>query len=94
MAGTFMVLISAFLQEDYKSLILPMDLHHESPGYSMDDSFYEILKKVVSKHKNNYKTIYNYQTGFGRLLFFKLKWMHNTEMFRNNVRNCIENPIH
>ena len=72
-------------ERDYKSFVLPMDLHHRSPGYSMDDSFYEILKKVVSKHKNNYKTIYS-TNGIWPTSVFKLKWMHNTEMFRNNVR--------
>lgn len=72
-------------ERGYKSFVLPMNLHHRSPGYSMDDTFYEILKKVVSKHKRSFKTIYS-TNGVWPTSVFKLKWMHNTETFRNYVR--------
>lgn len=72
-------------ERGYKSFVLPMDLHHRSPGYSMDNSYYEILKKVVSKHKRSYKTIYC-TNGVWPTSALKLKWMLNTETFRNYVR--------
>ena len=43
----------------FKVYVLPMDGYHESPGYSFSgETYYPILKKLVKKHKNNYKTIY------------------------------------
>ncbi len=32
-------------ERGYKSFALPMNLHHRSPGYSMDDTFYENSKE-------------------------------------------------
>ncbi len=42
----------------------------------MDDTFYEILKKVVSKHKRSFKTIYS-TNGVWQTSPFKL-WMFLT----------------
>lgn len=72
-------------EKGYKSFVLPMGLHHRSPGYSMDDTFYEILKKVIRKHKRNYKTIHT-TIGSWPTSVLKVIWMNYKEMFRNNAR--------
>jgi hypothetical protein len=43
----------------YKVYVLPMDGYHASSGNSFSgETYYPILKKLVKKHKNNYKTIF------------------------------------
>lgn len=50
----------------YDSYVLPLSIHHRSPGYSMSEGYDVTLKKMLKKHKNNYKMIYttlgNYHT--------------------------------
>jgi len=38
--------------------VLPLDIFHLSSGSSMDSYYYEILRKVASKHQKKVKTIY------------------------------------
>lgn len=76
-------------ERGYKSFALPMNLHHRSPGYSMDDTFYEILKKVVSKHKRSFKTIYS-TNGVWPTSPFKL-WMFLTmRIIKLRVRKLLD----
>lgn len=43
----------------FKVYVLPMDGYHTSPGNSFSaETYYPILKKLVKKHKNNYKMIF------------------------------------
>lgn len=43
----------------YKSYVLPMDGYHASPGSSFSgETYYPTLKKIVKKHKKDYKWIY------------------------------------
>jgi glycosyltransferase involved in cell wall biosynthesis len=46
--------------------VLPMYIYHRSPGYSMSEGYDITMKKLLKKHKDNYKWIYttlgNYNT--------------------------------
>lgn len=42
----------------YDAYVIPKGIHHRSPGYSMSEKYYVILKKVLNKHNQNYKNIY------------------------------------
>jgi hypothetical protein len=43
----------------FKVYVLPVDGYHVSPGDSFSaETYYPILKKLVKKHENNYKTIF------------------------------------
>ncbi len=43
----------------FKVYVLPMEGYHKSPGKSFSaETYYPILKKLVKKHKNDYKTIF------------------------------------
>ena len=43
----------------YKVYVLPMDGYHASTGNSFSgETYYPILRKLMKKHKNNYKTIF------------------------------------
>jgi hypothetical protein len=43
---------------NFKIFVLPLFLYHKSYGYSFSDDYYSILKKLLNKHKKNYKNIY------------------------------------
>ena len=43
---------------DYESYVIPLDLHHRSSGQSMNKSYYSILKRVASKHRDRIPTIF------------------------------------
>jgi hypothetical protein len=83
------------------SFVVPVDLHHLSPGLSMDDSYYTILKRVAYKHKNSHSKIYTtmgiWPTSPYRLwMFITLriikrrvsKLLDRTEVGRNLHRAC------
>ncbi len=43
----------------YDVYVLPMEGYHSSPGYSFSEGdYYSTLRKLVDKHKNEYKWIY------------------------------------
>jgi len=42
----------------FDAYVIPKRIYHRSPGYSMSKRYYVILKKVVKKHKQDYKIIY------------------------------------
>lgn len=54
------------INQRYDSYVLPLSIHHRSPGYSMSEGYDVTLKKLLKKHKKNYKMIYtplgNYNT--------------------------------
>jgi len=76
-------------ERDYKSFALPMNLHHRSPGYSMDDSYYTILKRVASKHKSSCSKIYT-TMGIWPTSPFKL-WMFLTmRIIKLRVRKLLD----
>ena len=43
---------------NFKVFILPLFLYHKSYGYSFSNDYYFTLKKLLKKHKKNYKNIY------------------------------------
>lgn len=42
----------------FDSYVLPIFIHHKSPGYSISGKYFTTLKKVLKKHKNEYDKIY------------------------------------
>ena len=50
----------------FSAYVLPMCIYHRSPGYSMSEGYDITMKKLLKKHKDNYKWIYttlgNYNT--------------------------------
>lgn len=43
----------------YEVYVIPLDGYHASPGYSFSpEGYYSTLRKLVKKHKSNYKWIY------------------------------------
>jgi hypothetical protein len=52
--------------QGYDSYVLPLSIHHRSPGYSMSAGYDVTMKKLLKKHRQNYKMVYttlgNYNT--------------------------------
>lgn len=52
--------------QGYDSYVLPLSIHHRSPGYSMSAGYDISMKKLLKKHRQNYKMVYtalgNYNT--------------------------------
>lgn len=47
------------VEAGYEVMVIPLGGYHVSPGYSFSpDEYYSTLKKLVKKHKSNYKWIY------------------------------------
>jgi len=42
----------------YKAFVIPLTGYHQSPGYSMSESYYATLKRIFKKHKGRYPLIY------------------------------------
>lgn len=52
--------------QGYDSYVLPLSIHHRSPGYSMSAGYDISMKKLLKKHRQNYNMVYtalgNYNT--------------------------------
>lgn len=52
--------------QGHDSYVLPLSIHHRSPGYSMSAGYDVTMKKLLKKHHKNYKMVYttlgNYNT--------------------------------
>jgi GT2 family glycosyltransferase len=58
--------------------VIPMTLYHVSPGYSFSGKYYSTLKKVLEKHKKDYKLIcapYGKWSPFYPLVLQRILWV-------------------
>ncbi len=48
----------------YNVYVIPTDIYHRSPGYSISENYYITLKKVLKKHKKDNKAIFTTMGGW------------------------------
>jgi len=71
----------------FKVYVLPMDGYHESPGNSFsEETYYPILKKLVKKHKNNYKMIYTTTGSWRTRIPLSLQIFYQKTYYRLGLR--------
>ncbi len=46
------------IRAGFNVFVIPVDLYHRSSGESMDKTYFDILRKVVTKHKEHQNTIF------------------------------------
>lgn len=59
----------------YDVYVIPLEGYHESPGYSFsEDQYYSTLKKLIKKHKKDYKWIFTSTGSWSTVypLFFQI----------------------
>jgi len=44
-------------KEGYEVYVIPMHAYHRSKGYSFSESYYDILEKILKKHRSEYRFI-------------------------------------
>ena len=61
----------------YNVFVIPMGGYHASPGYSFTpDGYYSTLKKLVEKHKANYRWIYTTTGSWNTVLPLELQILY------------------
>lgn len=47
--------------------VIPADIYHRSPGYSISEKYFTTLKKLLQKHKKKYKVVFTTMGGWTSL---------------------------
>lgn len=68
------------IDNNKKVYVIPSNIYHASPGYSLNDSYFTYLPKIIKKYKKKYKTI-NTTVGswFTNSILFKLQMIRRKQ---------------
>ena len=66
---------------DKKVYVIPSNIYHASPGYSLNKSYFDYLPSVIKKYKKNYKYI---NTTVGS--WYTNKMLFNLQMMKRKIK--------
>lgn len=69
------------LEMGWNVYVVPANIYHHSAGESFSNEYYDILKKLIEKHKNNYNWIYTTMGHWNSVYPFILQIIFNRSIF-------------